>query len=136
MLTEIPTVQEPIILWNSGSRVVELFHEGKVFGTAEEFVPLKEGRAGASFSLITLRGPDVIHHHNVGEEIYVLWRGEGKIFLNDEILPFTRGTGIRIPPGALHAAKPDGSHELEFWCISIPPFNPDDVIYNRRGQRW
>lgn len=72
MLTEIPTVQEPIILWNSGSRVVELFHEGKVFGTAEEFVPLKEGRAGASFSLITLRGPDVIHHHNVGEEIYVL----------------------------------------------------------------
>lgn len=136
VLVEIPNAGSPIIVLNSSSREVELSYQGRVFGSAEEFIPLSEGRVRSGLALVTLWDTDVIHHHNVGEETYIFWRGDGEIFLNGEIVPFVMGTKVVIPPGALHAARPTNYKEIAFWCVSTPPFTPEDVVYDRKGQWW
>lgn len=91
---------------------------------------------GASIAWVYLEGPDVIHHHTSGTEIYIVERGEGEIFYQGEILPFKHGDRIVIHHHELHAARPKPGTLLVFLCVSLPAFNPDDVRIHPKGRDW
>ena len=56
------------------------------------------------------------HRHTAAEEVYVILAGDGRIKLDDEVLPVRRLDAIRVAPGVVRAfeAGPDGLELLAF----------------------
>ncbi|MFZ2969974.1 MAG: cupin domain-containing protein [Minisyncoccia bacterium] len=120
---------------SSEPEVAELYDEKEVFGEIAEITSNKLGAEHANFVKVTLWAPDILHHHNEAEETYICLEGEGEIILGDEIHEFIPGVRVIISPGTPHAARPKDL-KVSFWCISSPPFNPDDVHNHKCGRNW
>ena len=58
------------------------------------------------------------HRHTAIEELYVFLDGTGEMALDDEIVPLTAGTVVRVSPGVWHAlhAMPDSPVPLKWLC--------------------
>lgn len=107
-----------------------------IFGTAEELVSEAFGAERVSVAKITLWATDILHNHKEGEETYIFVEGRGELFLDGEIFKVGPGVRVIIKPGVVHAARPKNDEELVFWCVSAPPFNPEDVYNDPRGREW
>lgn len=151
MLTEIPSKERTILIWNDEDLFKALGGSSSLITDAiKKILPfdsdsfLKKGvrqvdikhdgevlgraeespyleNAMFSFALITLWKPDAVHYHNKGEETYVILQGDGKIFLNGKIVPIAEGTRVFIPPGVRHAAKPVGFSKELRFCCISTP---------------
>ncbi|MDO8559111.1 MAG: cupin domain-containing protein [bacterium] len=118
-------------------KVVKLKHWRNDFGEVEELISESLGAGRVGVATVTLTGPDILHSHANTEETYICIKGEGEIFLDEEIVRFIPGVSVIIKPGTVHAARPTSSRDsLVFSCISSPAFNSGDVINDPRGRRW
>lgn len=108
---------------------------GEKFGDIEELVS-RDSYGKAGMARIYLDGPDVLHHHAAGTEIYIVEKGEGEIFYRDGIFPFRCGDRIVIHHHELHAARPKPGTLLVFLCVSLPAFDPTDVYVHEKGRDW
>lgn len=127
----------PFIIVDEEPNIVELQDDKEVFGEVEEITSRSAGAERVNVAKVTLRGPDIIHHHKEGEETYICQEGDGEIFLNRAIFRFVPGNRIIIKPGTLHAVRPKNSiGKIVFLCVSSPAFSPDDVYEDRHGRVW
>lgn len=75
--------------------------------------------------------------HSKREEFWIIVRGEGELWLDNDIINVKRGSNIKIPCGAKHRIKNVGSELLEFIEVQIGTyFGEDDIVrykddYNR-----
>ncbi|MBI4836925.1 MAG: hypothetical protein HY813_00770 [Candidatus Portnoybacteria bacterium] len=108
---------------------------GESFG---DIVELVTGFSFPSVSVarVYLEGPDIIHYHVRGTEIYIAEKGEGELFYKDAIFPFKEGDRVEILPHELHAARPKPGTLLVFLCVSSSAFDPADVYIHPKGRDW
>jgi mannose-6-phosphate isomerase-like protein (cupin superfamily) len=116
-------------------KIIELNDDKGIFGIVEEITSRAVGAERANIAKIILWGPDILHTHKETEETYICVKGEGEIFLIDQIFEFIPGVRVIVRPGILHAAKPKKG-KLVFLCVSSPAFNPKDVYNDPRGRAW
>jgi uncharacterized cupin superfamily protein len=65
------------------------------------------------------QGADYWHAHSILEELYFFLEGEGEMALDDEVVPVTSGTAIRVAQGVMRTwrCKPDSPVPLKWICI-------------------
>jgi mannose-6-phosphate isomerase-like protein (cupin superfamily) len=77
------------------------------------------------FSLVDEGSSSNPHHHD-NEEIFIVVDGTGQVVVDDERAPLTRGTVVRIPPGAVHQLVNCGAGVLKVACVASPAFSARD----------
>lgn len=125
------------IIVSEKPKIIEFNDDKGIFGKVEEITSRAVGAERANIAKIILWGPDILHIHKETEETYICVKGEGEIFLIDQIFEFIPGVRVIVRPGILHAAKPKkNSRKLVFLCVSSPAFRPEDVYNDPRGRAW
>jgi len=122
----------------SKPEIIKLYDKEKIFGEIREITSKELGAKYANFAEVTLWGPDFLHLHKRAEETYVCLEGEGEIILDGIVYEFTpEKTRVVISPGTLHAVRPKSPDaKIVFYCISSPPFDPNDVHNDKLGRDW
>ncbi|MCK4799759.1 hypothetical protein KAS31_02165 [Candidatus Parcubacteria bacterium] len=121
----------------SKPEIIKLYDKEKTFGEIREITSKELGAKYANFAEVTLWGPDFLHLHKRAEETYVCLEGKGEIILDGIVYEFIPETRIVISPGTLHAVRPKTPNtKVVFYCVSSPPFNPNDVYNDKLGRDW
>jgi quercetin dioxygenase-like cupin family protein len=83
------------------------------------------------------------HTHNVQEEIYVFLTGRGEMGLDDEVVPVSAGTMIRVGPDVMRTWRctPDSRGALTWFCIRaggsvLREMNDDGNRYDDLPMPW
>lgn len=111
----------------------------------EPRVTLKEALdiTGAEISVNSLpAGASVpfVHSHKQNEEIYLVLKGEGKLYIDGDEIDIKEGDVFNIKPAGKRAIKADS--ELKFACIqvkenSLSQYTENDgVIYDDIKASW
>ena len=121
--------------WMIPSRIYArplLLHDGQKL-SARELVRLlntlsyEEKDDGAPASITCLKTHDATPHwHQRTHEYYYVLEGTGRIVIDGESVPVEPGDCVWIRPGAFHYAEGD----LTSLIIGIPPFDPEDVLFD------
>jgi len=61
-------------------------------------------------------------------EVYVITKGRGKMYINDEVEDVGVYDTIYIPPNAVQCIENIGDEELEFLCICDPAWRAEDEV--------
>lgn len=61
-------------------------------------------------------------------EVYIITKGGGKMFINDEVQEVGVYDTVYIPPNAVQHIENTGDVELEFICIVDPAWRKEDEI--------
>lgn len=101
-------------------------------------VELKESLnlSGAEISINTLPAKSYVpfvHSHKENEEIYIIFEGEGKLFIDGKEESIKKGNIFAVKPSGKRAIK--AVSELKFACIqvkegSLKQWTKDDGIIN------
>lgn len=68
------------------------------------------------------------HQHRQQEELYFFIKGEGEMYIDGELVPFTAGTAIRVDQAALRALRNTNLAEpLYYLCFRAQGGEIDDV---------
>ncbi|HMY54051.1 MAG TPA: cupin domain-containing protein [Candidatus Obscuribacter sp.] len=112
--------------------------KGKVF--------LKEliGTNGSEISLNKLPAGYTIpfsHAHKQNEEVYIFLKGQGQLAVDDDIVPVSEGSCVRLAPAALRCLRNSGQEELYFIVIqaregSLGQYTFDDGIKLEHNINW
>lgn len=62
------------------------------------------------------------HSHDINEEIFYCVSGEGIMIVDEEETPYSAGTVVYVPPGAVHQVVNTGDVPLKSVCAVSPPF--------------
>lgn len=88
----------------------------------------------ASHSLAVISHPPGMataeHHHTVADEVYFVWRGQGRLRLDGEIVETKEGDTITIRPGQRHKLWNDGPEELILIVTCAPAYAVDEVAWD------
>lgn len=70
----------------------------------------------------------LLHKHKTFTELYYVLKGRGIMWVGKEKFPVRGETLIEIPPNTAHKLKNIGRTSLKHLVISVPAFNPKDII--------
>lgn len=88
----------------------------------------------ASHSLAIISHPPGMatgeHHHTVADEVYFVWRGQGRLRLDGETLPIGPGDTITIRPGQRHKLWNDGPEDLVLIVTCAPAYEVAEVAWD------
>lgn len=74
--------------------------------------------------IVAAGGISPTHYHAKTTEYYLIHAGFGEILLGDQVVQIQPGDCITIPLNVRHAIR--AHTDLAIWCITIPPYDPDD----------
>ncbi len=80
-----------------------------------------EGPIGIALALIRESEP---HYHNYTTEWYMVTKGSGTVYLNNEEKQLKEYDTSKISPKTIHYVKSD--NEIELWVITSPPWKKED----------
>ena len=69
------------------------------------------------------------HYHKKTTEIYLVLEGEGKMELDDDLIPVKPMTSIFIKPGCRHRAV----GRLRVVVVAVPAFDPKDEWFDEEA---
>lgn len=108
-----------------------------------------EEQLGADFTGISVNGTEpggespFWHTHSALEEIYIVLDGEGELALDDEVVPLTAGTIVRVGTNVWRALRclPDSPHALAWLCIrtggdTLAKIGDDSELDSERPFPW
>ena len=64
------------------------------------------------------------HSHPEGEELIYILNGNGRVLVDGEVKPVTKGTAVLFPNGSVHMLQNNGMEEMKVICIFAPPADP------------
>ena len=71
-----------------------------------------------------------------GEEIYLVYRGKAKFFLNDDEYEADEGTSVYIAPGTRHRAENIGDGDLILYFVNCPSVFGETGAYKEITKNW
>lgn len=82
-----------------------------------------------------------VHSHNENEELYVVLDGEGKLYLDGEVIDIKKGDAFRIDPAGKRAITAASASPISFICIqtragSLQKFTADDAFMEKEKAPW
>lgn len=91
-------------------------YNGKVF--LKDAV--KSGGAEVSFAQVPA-GSNIkfFHTHKQNEEIYIVVKGKGEMYIDDKIFPLSEGSVVRVAPSAKRAVKSAADSELIYIVLQV-----------------
>jgi len=68
------------------------------------------------------------HPHRLSErdEVYIILRGEGRLYLDETKYTVVPGSVVLIPAGTVQWLANEGDTDLELYCIVRPPWKKED----------
>jgi len=101
-----------------GSEIRELMH------------PDIHGNISQSLAEATVKPSQstLLHKHIKSEEIYYILQGRGKLSLDNETIPVTKGDTICIMPGTNHNIENTGKEDLKILCSCSPAYSHEDTV--------
>ncbi len=69
------------------------------------------------------------HYHPAAEESYTILAGQGRLTLDGVTAALAPGDSVAIPAGAVHQIANDGSVDLVFLAVCVPPWTPDCSVF-------
>lgn len=70
---------------------------------------------------------EVRHFHKAAQQFFYVLSGEAVMQVEDRTVQLSPGSGVRVPPGALHQIKNASGLPVRFLVISQPPSHGDRV---------
>ena len=70
------------------------------------------------------------HCHPDGEEMLYIIHGEGKVYIDGTIYPFSKGSVVMFEKGKIHMVRNTGSEELKVACFFAPASNLDEYEFH------
>lgn len=70
------------------------------------------------------------HCHPDGEEMLYIIHGEGKVYIDGMIYPFSEGSVVMFEKGKIHMVRNSGSEELKVACFFAPASNLDEYEFH------
>ena len=86
-------------------------------------IPLNYSLAHASLAVNTASIPHVLHANS---EVYIVLKGKGRVYIDEEEKELEIGDLVFIPKGARQYIVNIGEVELEFLCIVSPPWSEEE----------
>ena len=103
---------------------------GKVIAKGKLFLQDLLHMTGAQISINEIpagvSGP-FFHLHKENEEIYFIVSGTGEYQVEEEVVPISEGSFIRVSPHASHNLKNTGKAPLVFLCIQVRANSLGDI---------
>ncbi|MFH0987136.1 MAG: cupin domain-containing protein [Candidatus Micrarchaeota archaeon] len=88
----------------------------------------KSADASIAHVEMPLKNKSLLHKHGKFTEIYYILQGEGILSVGGEKFDVAEETLVEIPPGFPHMLENTGKIPLKHLVISVPAFDPNDVI--------
>lgn len=115
---------------------------GSLKNIEREMIMGKVGSTGCEVSITTLKkgtGFPFIHSHKLNEEVYIIARGKGLIYLDGKEIQIEEGSVIRVDPEVKRGLFAE--EELHFICIqaeknSLTQATREDGIINKDKSSW
>lgn len=79
-----------------------------------------------SFYIAQVSSEIPAHYHNISDETYFVYKGQGTMRLNDEYRDVSEGDIVQIPKGSIHGMKKTGTEDVIIFFISAPAFDPEN----------
>ena len=111
-ITEIPGFEAGDLTW-----IKELLHP------QNDQIPLNYSLAHASLAVNTASIPHILHANS---EVYILVKGKGRVYIDEEEKELKTGELVFIPKGARQYIVNTGAEELQFLCIVSPPWSAEE----------
>ena len=73
--------------------------------------------------------------HDV-EEIYLVFRGRGKFFLNDTVHDVQEGSSVYVAPGTRHRAENTGDEDMVLYWVNSPAVFGEVGAYKNFTSKW
>ncbi|MCB0596726.1 MAG: cupin domain-containing protein [Lewinellaceae bacterium] len=89
-------------------------NDGLSLGYSLAFATLEPGQASLPHVLLS------------SSEVYVIQKGRGRAYIEEETADANPGEVLFIPAGARQYIENTGEEALEFWCIVSPPWSGED----------
>lgn len=70
------------------------------------------------------------HSHPNGEEMLYIVQGEGKVYIDGTIYPFTAGSAILFQKGKIHMVRNTGREELKVACFFAPATSLEEYEFH------
>ncbi|MFA6428605.1 MAG: cupin domain-containing protein [Candidatus Buchananbacteria bacterium] len=107
-------------------------------GVVHQLVSPKNGAKNLSLTEVAIETKGPLHRHQKSEEICVIIRGAGEVFLAGKITKVALGDCVIIPPGVVHAFRKAGGmmEQLVYFCILTPAPNPKDDVIEPMSLDW
>ena len=77
---------------------------------------------------IVKTGETSFKHALTTSEVYIILKGRGRMFVDEEAQEVTKGHVIYIPPNAVQYIENIGTEDLIFYCIVDPAWREEDEI--------
>jgi len=111
-ISKIPGFEAGDLTW-----IKELLHP------KNDQIPLNYSLAHASLAANTASIPHVLHANS---EVYILLKGKGRVYIDEDEKELEAGELVFIPKGARQYIVNTGTEELQFLCIVSPPWSADE----------
>jgi mannose-6-phosphate isomerase-like protein (cupin superfamily) len=97
-------------------------------GGQSSFLLLTKGQFGSQHLAVTWvdcppGSRQEIHRHDAEEQVYVIVRGRGTVFVGDDEKEVAEGTLVYIPPGSDHAIINKSDETMCYVSATSPPFD-------------
>ncbi len=91
--------------------------------------PLENQSAESSVRIVRLERTEgrTAHRHPLSEEVVVVAKGSGSVWIEGEVFPVGQGDVVRIPAGAAHATIPDEGSRVELVCFFPHPSLSENI---------
>ncbi|MDY0357721.1 MAG: cupin domain-containing protein [Sedimentisphaerales bacterium] len=82
-----------------------------------------------------------VHSHKRNEEVYIILKGKGQLYVDGDEFEVEEGSVIRVDPAGTRCLRADGQTPLRYVCIqteanSLVQFTQDDGVMSERRPSW
>ena len=82
----------------------------------------KTKEVSIAYATVKPKQKTILHKHDF-TEVYIILKGKGIIYLNNESRPISKYDNILIPAKTWHQVENTGKTDLKIICICVPAFS-------------
>lgn len=90
--------------------------------------PINYDKCSIAVTRIEPRGQIIKHLHMKSEEIYIFTSGSATMKVNEKEFRVSTGDTALIYKNDIHELHTLDNESIEFYAITIPPFDPSDFV--------
>lgn len=89
--------------------------------------PITNNKCSIAVTRMEPNGRIAKHFHKESEEIYIITSGSAMLKVNDSEFKVCTGDTVLINKLDVHEMNTSENESVEFYAITVPPFNPNDT---------
>ena len=102
----------------------------ELYGVPTEGMP----EVSLAYAVVHVGNKTDEHYHNFFES-YTIAKGKGIMYVDEEKKEIVKGDTILIPAKKNHWIENTAEEDLEFYCVCVPAFTPEETVMKQRVEQ-